>query len=264
MVEKKVYPVSSFQICVRLVQRDLLIFCRTSKRRFINRSLWMMVLMYVYEYIGFSKAAGFGLFVACGEFADYGFSNVFSRIVSLVADIRGTRVINYYLTLPVPQYMVFICIAISMFVQLLAIALVLLLVAKLVLLDRFDLARFSFIKAFFIFLSAYMFYGTLALLYTSMIKSIDSLNNVYFRVRETLFWTGCYFFTWQRLYEAHYVLAYLDLLNPFVYACEGMRMAIMGAESMLPFWSCCVVLLLCGALATYVGTRRLMMQLDCI
>ncbi len=224
----------------------------------------MAVLLYVYEYIGFSRAAGFGLFVACGECADYGFTNVFSRIISLVADIRGLRTINYYLTLPISHYLVFISIIIASFIKLLAVVLILLPVAKLVLQDRFDLTQFSFIKEFFIFLSAYIFYGTLALLYASMIKSIDSLNNVYFRVREILFWSGCYFFTWQRLYQANHVLAYLDLLNPFVYPCEGMRMAIMRAESALPFWTCCVALLLFGALATYVGTRRLMRQLDCI
>ncbi len=265
MGEKKNHLFANLQVCARLVQRDLLIFFRgTLQRRLINAALWMSMIVYIFEYVGFSSATGWGLFVACSECADYGFAGVFNSVTRLVGDIQGPRTITYYLTLPVPQYQVFLSIIASTAIQLLAVSFSLLPVTKLVLGDRFDLSRVSYGKVVAILICAHIFYGSLVLLYTSMIKNMDEFNNVYVRIRDSLFWVGCYFFTWQHLYEKSHVLAYLDLLNPLVYACEGIRGAVMGQEGSLPFWWCCAALLGFALLTGYVGTRRMMKQLDCL
>lgn len=264
MFAKRNHTFANFQICARLVQRDLIIFVRVIKRRLINTAVWMGMMIYVYEYIGFSSVTGWGLFIACSECADYGFAGVFSNILRLVADIKGPRTISYYLTLPIPQSYVFFSVIVSAVIQHLLIAAILLPITKLVLQERFDLTRVSYGKLLCVFVCAYLFYGSLVLFYTSMISSIDDFNNVYIRTRDTLFWMGAYFFTWHQLYQKNYVLAYLDLLNPFVYACEGMRAAVMGYPDALCAWLCCAALLAFAAVCGSIGLRRMMKQLDCL
>lgn len=264
MVEKKSEIRLQLQVCVRLVQRDMLIFVRGITRRLINTALWMGMLVYVYEYVGFSTVVGCGLFIVCVECADYGFATVFSSVMRLIGDLKGAKTISYYLTLPLPQYQVFLSLVVSVFLQLMLVASILLPIAKIVLGARFDLSRVSCIKTVSIFICAYLFYASLVLFSTSLIKDIDGFNNFYIRVRDTLFWFGCYLFTWQRLYEKNAVLAYLDLANPFVYACEGMRSAIMGDPTALPLWICCCALLFFAVLCGYTGLRRMMHQLDCL
>ncbi len=265
MEAKKNNRFANMQVCTRLVQRDLLIFFRGAfQRRLINAGLWTLMVVYIFEYVGFSGATGWGLFIACSECADHGFSAVFNFVTRLVGDIKGPRTITYYLTLPIPQYQVFLSIIASTVIQLGVVAFPLLPLAKFALGDRFDLSRVSYSKTVIIFFCSYLFYGSLVLFYTSFIKDLDQFNNVYVRVRETLFWVGATFFTWNQLYEKSHVLAYLDLLNPLVYACEGLRGAIMGQEGSLPVWWCCLALLGFALVTGYVGMRRMMKQLDCL
>ena len=254
----------NLQICARLMQRDLFVFRSMFVRRFINSMMWTALIVYMYEYIGFGSHAAAGLFIACGECAEWGAMGIFGNLVRFISDMKGPKTISYHLTLPVPQWMVLVSFCLSTSVQLIAIGASILPVSYLIMWGRFPLANVSFLKIFCIFFCSYLFYGVLALLYVSLIDSLDELHRIRVRLGDMLFWTGAYFFTWQRLYEANHVVAYLDLLNPLVYAAEGMRAAVIGQEGSLHFWWCCAALLGFTAVIGTISVRRMLKKLDCV
>ena len=254
----------NLQICARLMQRDLFVFKSMFVRRLINSMVWTALIVYMYEYIGFGSYVGAGLFIACGECAQWGFTGIFGNLLRFLSDMKGPKTISYHLTLPIPQWMVLVTFCLSTSVQLMLVGASILPVSYLIMWGRFPLETISFLKVFCIFFSAYLFYGVLALLYVSFIDSMDQLHVIRVRVRDMLFWMGAYFFTWQRLYEVNHIVAYLDLLNPLVYAAEGMRAAVMGQEGSLPFWWCCAALFGFTFVAGIVAVRRMLKKLDCV
>ena len=254
----------NLQICARLMQRDLFVFRSMFVRRLINSMIWTAVLVYMYEYIGFGSYAQAGVFIACGECAQWGSMGIFGNLVRFLSDMKGPKKIFYHLTLPIPQWTVLVTFCLSTSVQLMAIGASILPVSYLIMKDRFPLASISFFKVFCIFFCAYLFYGVMTLLYISLIDSLDELHHIRVRIGDMLFWTGAYFFTWQRLYEANHVAAYLDLLNPLVYAAEGMRAAVIGQQGSLPFWWCCAALLVFTAIIGTIAVRRMLKKLDCV
>jgi ABC-2 type transport system permease protein len=254
----------NLRICARLMQRDLFVFKTMAVRRLINSMIWTAVLVYMYEYIGFGSYAQAGLFVACGECAQWGAMGIFGNLVRFLCDMKGSKTIAYHLTLPLPQWLVLVSFCLSLSVQLMVIGALILPVSYLIMWGKFPVASVSLLKVFCIFFWAYLFYGVLTLLYASLIDSLDQLNRVRVRIGDMLFWTGAYFFTWHRLYETNPVIAYVDLLNPLVYAAEGMRAAVMGQQGFLPFWGCCGALLGFTFLIGTIAVKRMLKRLDCL
>ena len=251
-------------ICARLMQRDLFVFKTMFVRRLINSMVWTALIVYMYEYIGFGSYAGAGLFIACGECAEWGAMGIFGNLVRFLLNMKEQKTIFYHLTLPLPQWLVLVTFCLSTSVQIMAIGASILPVSCAIMWGRFPLASVSFFKAFCIFFCAYLFYGALTLFYVSLMDSLDELHRIQVRIGDMLFWMGAYFFTWQRLYEANHVVAYLDLLNPLVYAAEGMRAAVIGQEGSLPFWWCCAALLGFTSVIGTIAVRRMLKKLDCV
>ena len=57
-------------------------------------------------------------------------------------------------------------------------------------------------------------------------------------------------------------LSYVCLLNPVMYAMEGIRSAVLGSEGYLPFWICFFVMLIGGPILGGIGIWSLKRQLD--
>lgn len=252
------------RIFYALLGREWQVFKSGLKRRLINTLVWTAFLVYVFEYIGLANNAGYGLFVGCGECATQGFYRIFGLIVAMVADLEGPRRISYLLTLPISSRLVFLSFAVSAMIRVIVMAAPILIITKLVLWDYFDLAYMSIFKVVSIFLCIHFFYGALYVVYAGYISSIEGVRVIRTRFADMLFWIGGFYFTWQRLYQKSHFFAYLDLLNPLIYASEGMRAAVIGQEGYLPFWWCCFALLVYGAICIIVGTRKLMKKLDCV
>lgn len=254
------------RICWALIQRDIIVAKESGRlgRRVMNTAIWSAFLAYVFEFIGLSTVTGCGVFIICAEAILQNSYRVFSDLVQFVGDLQGPRSFIYRLTLPIPQYLVFVTLIVSTALRLLVMMLPVLVVAKIVLGSHFDLAKVSVVKVTLISLCANFFYGTLLVFYASFMKKVDDIFVMRVRVGDILFWLGGFYFSWYRLYETSAFFAYLDLLNPLIYACEGMRAAVMGQEGYLNFWWCCIVLLFFTFATGAVGIRRMMKKLDCL
>ena len=252
------------QVFLRLIQRDMYVSLPTIKRRTINTIIWTALLVYVFEYVGLSTVAGYGLFIAASECASVGFMQTFSKVTRIIGDLQGQRSITYYLTLPLPQWLLFMAMAISISLEFMIVNASIFPIAKLILGTKFPLSWIVFFKAICVFVCAHLLYGFCVLLFASMTDTMAQIASLRIRVADMLFWSGAYFFAWYRLYEKSHFFAYLDLLNPLVYANEGMRSAVFGGSNYLSVWLCCVVLLAFTAVVGTLGIKRMMKKVDCL
>lgn len=248
-----------------LVQRDMAVFWPTWKDRFINALIWSSLMISVFEYIMPKMGLkGLGQFMACGAIASWGFFEVTENIAKFIADLEGERSISYYLTLPVPQWVVFARLAVTNALQAMFISVLFLPLFKLLLRDAFMLTHLSIIKFLAIFIMIHLFYGFFSLYIAARMSSLNELGNVWLRIVYPLWWLGCFQFSWKALQEISPRLAQVDLLNPIVYGMEGIRASIMGQADFLNIWVCCGMLVLFTGCAGVIGIRRLKKRLDCL
>lgn len=255
----------NFRVFCALVQRDLFVFYNDDmKRRIINTALWTGLVTYVFEYIGFGSVAGLGLFIACGQIATQGFHKMYGLLLVFLLDSEGPRRISYYLTLPTKAWLVFLSYAVSGSVRMMAQIAPIVVVAKLLLANRFDLSSVAWTKFLVVFICIHLLYASLYLLWASYLRSIEELGKKWTLIAETVFLSGGFYFSWQRLYSFSHAFAYLNLCNPLTYANEAVRAAVLGQEGYLPFWWCCFALLAFAAAALLIALRRLIKKLDCV
>lgn len=255
----------NLQICARLIQRDLYVLTPIIKRRTINIALWTALLIYIFEYVGFGPVTGLGIFIAASECTNKGYLRSLTSAGRVISDLHGERTLFHYLTLPVPSHLVFVTMAISTTVELMAIDIWVLPVVKLLLWNKFHLSFTGFLKAGCVFLCAHLFYGACFLLFASI--QADSLTDFEMkrtRYFEPLFWLSAYWFTWHHAYTKSHLFGYLLFANPLIYAAEGMRSALLGNPESLPVWLCCCMLLVCTGFVGIVGVRRMMKKVDCL
>ena len=253
------------KIFCALLRKDLLVFRLGSlKRRLINNYAWVCLIIYIYQYVGLTGLVGYGAFIALGEVATRGFMSCNNDIIKIVHDLNGARSIEYYLTLPISSTLVLIELMVACTIRCIVLASLVLPVAKLILQDHFVITALGLSKFFLVFMCAYLFYGAFHLLFASFINTVDEFQNFRIRVADTLFWFGAYFFTWQKLYTQNKVVAYLDLLNPCVYACEGARAALLGPAGYLDWRLCCAMLLIFAVGVGTVALNRMKRKLDCV
>jgi hypothetical protein len=252
------------QVFLRLVERDIYVVLPLLSSRIMSVVCWSALYIYIFEHVGLGSYSGFGLFIAASECATRGYTRFFPAL-RIVADLQGDRSLYYYLTLPLPQWMVFAALALSTSIELLAMYVWVLPVAKLVLWNSFHLSWLGCVKVGCIFTCAHLFYGVWIIFIASIpASSLEELSVKHYQYIQPFFWIGGYYFTWHLLYTKSHVCAYLLLANPLIYATEGMRSALFGNPESLSVWLCCVMLLLFTAVIGTVSIRRMMKKVDCL
>jgi hypothetical protein len=110
----------NLQVCLRLIQRDLHVLIPTIKRRTINIAVWTALLLYIFEYVGLGSVTGLGLFMAASECTNKGYLRSLTSAGRVISDLHGERTLFHYLTLPVPPSLVFVTMALSTTIELIA------------------------------------------------------------------------------------------------------------------------------------------------
>lgn len=258
--------ISSIFTCLNLVRRDMTIFCPTFLGRFINAMIWVVLTVLIFAYLlpKMGMNQNFAIFMACANIMSWGFFEVMGNVAKLIGDLMGSKSIEYDLTLPIPQWLVFTRIALSNTLQAMAIAIFILPITKLVLWNSFSLAYASWLQFIAIFIFGNLFYGFFSLWLASMIKDMSAINNIWMRVVFPLWWVGGYQFSWQTMYDTSSWFAYIDLLNPLVYIFEGVRASLLGQEGYINVWYCVGALILASIITGYIGIKKMMDRLDCL
>lgn len=248
-----------------LIERDLAVFWSTFFDRCINALIWGSLTVVVFEFIMPGVGlANYGAFTAASGIASWGFFEVTENIARFVSDLEGDRSITYYLTLPLPQWAVFVRLAISNALQAMLIAIFFLPLFKLILRDSLPFADFSTGKFIIMFLLGNLFFGFFSLFLASRINRLDEMGNVWLRIVFPMWFLGCFQFSWEVLAKMSPKMAIINLLNPMVYVMEGMRAAVLGQSGSLPFWNCCGAIIIATVIIGFFSTMKLRKKLDCL
>lgn len=249
-----------------LILRDFKVFKEDFWGKFIDTALLLFTTVLVFSYFlpSYGLQEGYGPFILVGVIAGFGFFEVIGKVSSMIADLEGDRTILYTLTLPIPSWLVFVYFGLSWALLSSLISFLLFPLGKIVLYSQFDLSKISFCKLVLIFLASNLFFGFFALWLSSVFKKMSSLSHLFVRVINPMYMFGGYMYSWHSVYAFSPAIAYLHLINPFLFVMEGMRAATLGQAGYLPFWACFVALILFTAAFAYDAIRRLKKRLDVV
>jgi hypothetical protein len=232
----------------------------------INKIIWVVSVVglaaYIWPQMGITQT--FGALMAISAIVSCPFWDAWGVASQFVSDLEGNQVVQYYVSLPLPARLFFVKQVTFYTLRGMAAALFIVPLSKLILLERLDLSVVHLGKFIVIFVLSNIFCATMSLLMTSLVKGMYAIDNVSMRFLFPMWFFGGSQFAWSTLYSLSPAFAYLALLNPLLYAMEGMRVAFLGQSDCLPFWACAGMLCLFSTIFGYIGTKRLIRRLDCI
>ncbi|MCB1108898.1 MAG: ABC transporter permease, partial [Chlamydiia bacterium] len=136
-------------------------------------------------------------------------------------------------------------------------------IGKLFLWSEIDLLDISYTRLISAFVTSCLLFGAFSLWLVSVIKRLDEVQTLWFRIINPLFMFGAYFFPWSEAYNLNPYFAYPMLVNPLLYAMEAMRSAGLGPSGYLPFWICMLTMWGFIFFFTSDASRKLKKWLDC-
>jgi len=252
-------------IITQLLYRDFYIF----RQSFLSKLEMSLYLILVPTFIAkfFLPSMGlhnFGPFILVGSIVSYGFFMCMNNAMSLIEDVMGSQAIEYELTLPIQQSLIFFKIALSTMLQSLIITLCLVPCGLFFITDSNPFPDLSITKLITILTCASIFYGSFSLILATFIKSMSQVDNVWLRIFFPIWYLGCFQFPWRTLYNISPEAAYANLLNPMTLIMEAGRSATINSAGSLPFGLCCVMILLYSTISCIIGIYWMRKRLDCI
>lgn len=246
-----------------LLKTDFTIFKRTIIDKIINLIIWVSSIAWVTTYLmpAFGLDPDYCTFLVVGLIASAGLFEVFSSVTRIISDLENINIISYYLTLPIPSWLIFLRSMIFYAFNSAFLGILILPICKLILGTRLDLSAMNPYQFLLIFIAISAFYGAFTLWIAARVLGIEYIGNVWMRFVYPLWYFGGFQFSWNVLYKAYPVVAYLNLLNPMTYIMEGSRAAILGQTNFLNFWICTITLalltLFCGWRSIHLFKKRL-------
>lgn len=247
-----------------LLRTDLKIFKQIINDKIINFLIWVVTSAWVNTYLmsAFGVSQDYATFMIAGFCATAGFFEIYPSVVQWVNDIEGDQIISYYLTLPIPAWLMLARMVVFFALSSGALSLIVLPTCKLLAWNNFDINTFSIIHFSCIFIVMNLFFGAFTLVITSFVKNMSSLSNVWMRFVYPVWFLGGFQYSWQTLYKTSPVLGYIALINPMTYVMEAIRISILGHQGYLPFWLCLLVTVFFTVVCTITGIVRLKKRLD--
>jgi ABC-2 type transport system permease protein len=255
---------TSFKVFIELLRTDLYILKNTLFDQMFNLFIWMSSTLVVNSYLmpAFGLSPTYSTFILAGLCASAGLFGVFPSVATMVSDFDGDRIIAYYLTLPLPSWMVFLRLIMYYAISFGLIGAMVLPLGKLLIWQQFNITDVAFGKYLLIFILTHLFYGAFTLWIASHVHNMTKIGNVWMRFVYPIWFLGCFQFSWAVLADKWPYLAWFNLINPMTYIMEGMRSAILGQANYLNFWLCVGMLCVFIVFCSWAGIRALKKRLD--
>lgn len=234
--------------------------------KIIDMVIWVSISLWVSAYIlpKMGIENDYGIFMLGALIASVGVFETFPTIFALLFDFEHTKVTQYYATLPLPTWMVFARLIVYYACTSAFIAFLILPLALPILGTVETLQKINWLRLLVMFVVGHLFYGAFGLFIASWVKNSFNVDHMWTRIIYPLWFLGGYQFSWQSLYETAPRFATIGLLNPLLHITEGFRVAIMGTEGVVAFWTS-VLFIVCVTLAmSWISIARLTKRLDFI
>jgi len=262
MNNKIMLQISTFK---QLLQRDLYIFHQSFLHKLKIALCWILLSVFVTKlFLPSMGLQNFAPFIFISSVISYGFFIAMHNAIALVEDITTDQAILYELTLPIPQWIIFFKFALTTMIQSCIISVALIPFGLLVLMDIHAFPHFSYGKFITIFVCSSIFYGSFSLIFTTVLKNMHQIDNVWLRLIFPMWYLGCWQFQWKTLYNISPILAYLDFINPMTFIMEASRSATIDPVGSLPFTFCCIMILIYASINCYIGIYWMKKRLDCL
>ena len=234
--------------------------------KIIDSIIWPVCNTLVSGYIltAMGMPADYGIFMLVGSIIAVCIWDSMGDGYKLAADISGEKEISYELTLPLTYKLVYLkscllyAIKISLF-NILSLPLGLILMSK-----EYGFLNISIVKLIFVYLLSNFFIGAFLAFTIVFSKNAESYGRFWARYGAILFAISGFQFSWQTLFNVDSTIAYITLLNPFIYTFEGIRVAIMGQGGFINFWYCIFALMAFSVFFTWIGIYLFKKKLDCV
>jgi ABC-2 type transport system permease protein len=249
-----------------LLYADFLTFKHVFKDKIIDFFIYSSLTVVVMSHfvVGVGTQSNFGLFTAATGVAVSGMFEIFPRVMTLLSDLVGNKVISYDVTLPIPSWMAIARIGISDGLRNLIVGSLSLPFGLIFVWNQFDAQHFSPWWFIALLISNSLFFGFFGLFLTSLVKSMSKVGSMWMRVIFPLWTLGGFQFTWHVMYAKSPILGYALLLNPFLYTMEGMRAAILGQTGSLQLPICLGAILGFTLLCAVIAIKRIKTRIDCV
>ena len=257
---------SSWSVFLQLIRRDLIVFKREYRKKFIDTTVVFFTNVMAFGYFLQQEGvhAGYAAFFVVGAIASFGLVEIVGKVGAQLADMHGDKTIFHTLIMPIRSNMVFYYIGVTWAITAMLLSVLLFPLGKLLVFTEWHWKVISFWRVTIMFITANLFFGFFALWLTSVLKSITNLNSLWMRYIAPMWMFGGYVYSWQSAYDLNHIVGYISLINPMIYVMEGMRAAALGQKGYLPFWLCFGMLWVYIIACTMHATRRLRRSLDCI
>lgn len=198
-----------------------------------------ILICYLFPIMGMPKALIAPMYI--GAIIAMVFSAGFSSAFNQLFDLRGNRIIDYHLTLPITKtWLMAVYIARSMISM--ALATIPFFLLALYMTSLFSITveykPFSFVAFYVLTLLCFsIWYQASSFAY----ELHWFLNNMWPRRLFFIFLFGCLFIPWSAIYAVSPFVAYIFLCNPITYIAEGWCASVLPSATYLPLSVCFLV-----------------------
>lgn len=247
-----------------LLLTDYKIFKRTILDKVVDLTIWILTMVWVTVYLmpAFGLEHSYGGFMIASLLASAGLFEQFNSAVNLVSDFEGNNITSYYLTLPIPSWLVFLRSMIFYAFNSAILCLIVLPLSKLVAWNQLNLTQINPGQLIAIFIAFNIFYGVFTVWLASMVKNMEKIGSIWMRFVYPLWFLGCFQYSLKVLQNYKPLLAKVTMLNPMMYIMEGSRMAVLNEPSILNFWVCILMIMIFTILFGINSIFKLKKRLD--
>jgi ABC-2 type transport system permease protein len=223
-----------------LLWRDLRVLKKSWHNFVIDALIWtlsnVIITGYLLPLMGLDTS--YGSFMLVGSAISMCLFYSVNKGHELVVDFEGKKSICYDMTLPMPSWVVFLVLACSIALQAALINILSFPLGKLMLGARFDISNWNPFTWCVMFITVNLFFGFFGLWIASWVKRSSSYPHVWMRFVLPLWSFGGYQYAWTTLATSYKSLGIVNLLNPMLYAFEGLRAVVLGQTGFLNVWLC--------------------------
>jgi len=250
----------------QLLKTELIFIKKSFLENFINMLIWVvctiLINVHILKKLGLQQNYE-DIFIGGVIVAAIGFQ-IFSHIFNHVADFSGEKHIDYYFTLPISNYLIFIKSACAYIINGFVFSLAAFFICKIMLLDKMILSNVFILRFIISIILSSTFFGFFTLFLVSICKHPGSIGKIFSRIIFPLWFLGGFVFPWKTLYDMMPTLGVLSLLNPYTHMTEMLRVATVGQKNFLPFWPSSLALTIIILITGYIGIKKIKKKLDFI
>jgi ABC-type polysaccharide/polyol phosphate export permease len=254
------------RVCAALIRTDLVVFKDLFFDKFIDLSIWMVLMLFVNGYIMqfFGLASNFGAFQLAGVIASSGLFELYGNVIELVSDFEGERIINYNATLPIPSWLAVLCKSAYYFIIYMIFAITMLPICIACIWKQIDITQIAYGKLLLALIAQSAFYAGFVIWTASLVANMAKLGNIWSRFIFPMWILGGFQFSWLALYSVMPSLAYASLINPLIYITEAIRATTLGQADYLNFWLCIATTFCFAGISLYLGIKNVKKRLDLV